>query len=163
MGKKSWITYNLYVCLVVNRPIVIATARGIVINKEKSLLLSDFGGPIDLSKSWTQSFLRRLGYVKREGTKAARKVPDDFKFIKMEFLSEIQKLVKTYDVPDDYFDQINVMIIPVRDYTFYQIRSKQISIMGLEDKSQVTVVLACTLSGNLSGKNGLVPPEIQIS
>jgi hypothetical protein len=38
---------------VVNHSIVIATVRGIVINKEKSLL-SDFGGSIDLSKSWAQ-------------------------------------------------------------------------------------------------------------
>ena len=97
---------------VVNRPIVIVTARGIVINKEN--LLSDFDGPIDLSKSWAQSFLRRLGYVKGKGTKAARKVPDDLEFIQMELLSEIQKLVKTYDIPDDLtinFDQTNVMII----------------------------------------------------
>ena len=82
--------------------------------------MSDFGSPIDLSKSWAQSFLRRLGYVKRKGTKAARKVPDDFEFIKMEFLSEIQKLVKTCDIPDDLminFDQTNVMIIPIGDYT----------------------------------------------
>ena len=38
----------------------------------------------------------------------------------MEFLSEIQKLVKTCDIPDDLminFDQTNVMIIPVGDYT----------------------------------------------
>jgi len=100
LGKyeKEVVDYIQSLCLsggVVNSPIVVATARGIVINKEKSLL-SDFGGPIDLSKSWAQSFLRRLGYVKRKGTKAARKVPDDFEFIKMEFLSEIQKLVKTF-------------------------------------------------------------------
>ena len=90
----------------------------------------------------------------------------------MEFLSEIQKLVKTYDIPDDLiinFDQTNVMIVPVGHYTLDKVGSKQVSIFGLEDKRQVTMVLACTLSGNflpptnnLSGKNGLVPPEIQI-
>jgi hypothetical protein len=44
-------------------------------------------------------------------------------------VSEIQKLVKTYDIPDDLiinFDQINVMIIPVGDYTLDKVRSKQI-------------------------------------
>jgi hypothetical protein len=66
----------------------------------------------------------------------------------MEFLFEIQKLAKTYDIPDDLiinFNQTNVMIIPVGDYTLDKVRSKQISILGLEDKRQVT--MACTLSG----------------
>ena len=115
LGKyeKEVVDYIQSLCLsggMVNRPIVIVTARGIVINKEKSLL-SNFGSPIDLSKSWAQSFLGRLGYVKRKGTKAARKVPDDFEFIKMEFLSEIQKSVKTCDIPDD------LIINQCNDYT----------------------------------------------
>ena len=79
---------------VVNRSILIATARGIIINKEKCIL-SEFGGHVELSRSWAQSFLRRLGYVKRKGTKAARKVPENFDMLKMEFLAEIGKNVKT--------------------------------------------------------------------
>ena len=112
--------------------------------------MSDFGGPIDLSKSCAQSFLRRIGYVKRKRTRAARKVPVYFEFIQMEFVSEIKKLVKTYDIPDDLiinFDQTNVMIVPVGHYTLDKVGSKQVSILGLEDKRQVTMVLACTLSG----------------
>ena len=67
-----------------------------------------------------QSFLRRHGYVKRKGTKAARKVPNDFDFIRMEFLAEVSKLVKDNEIPPELiinFDQTNVNIIPVGDYT----------------------------------------------
>jgi len=52
----------------------------------------------------------------------------------MEFLSEIQKLVKTYDIPDDLiinFDQTNVMIVPVGHYTLDKVGSKQSFNFGL--------------------------------
>jgi len=42
------------------------------------------------------------------------------------------------------FDQTNVMIIPVGDYTLDKVGRKQVSILGLQDKRQVTMVLACT-------------------
>ncbi|CAG2253276.1 PFK [Mytilus edulis] len=62
---------------IVNQAIVIATARGLVKHKNPTLL-SEAGGSIHITKTWAVSFLKRLGYVKRKGTKAARKLPVDF-------------------------------------------------------------------------------------
>ena len=59
---------------IVNRSIVIAAAKGIVSYKNPALL-KEHGGPLSLERSWAESFLRRLGYVKRKATKAARKLP----------------------------------------------------------------------------------------
>lgn len=41
---------------IVNRPIVIAVARGIIMAKNRQHLV-EFGGSIDLNNSWAQSFL----------------------------------------------------------------------------------------------------------
>ena len=49
---------------VVNRHILIAGAKGIVEFNDRSLL-SENGGPIALDRSWAESFLRRLGFVRR--------------------------------------------------------------------------------------------------
>ena len=45
-------------------------------------------------------------------------------------------------------------IVPVGDYTLEEKESKQIPIIGLEDKRQITVLLGCTLSGRL------LPPQV---
>lgn len=78
--------------------------------------------------------------MKRKGTKAARKIPIDFEFIRMEFLAEV-KTVNDYDIPPELiinFDQANVNIVPVGDYTLEKSGSKQVQIIGLEDKRQVS-------------------------
>lgn len=78
--------------------------------------------------------------MKRKGTKASRKIPNDFEFIRMEFLAEV-KTVNDYDIPPELiinFDQTNVNIVPVGDYTLEKSGSKQGQIIGLEDKRQVS-------------------------
>ena len=75
--------------------IVIAVARGIVNHKKNPSLLKEHGGQVELSKSWAKSFLDRLGYVKRKGTKTARKIPEDFPNVKAAFLDKV-KTAKSY-------------------------------------------------------------------
>ena len=62
---------------IVNKQILIACATGILEHKCRSMLQEN-GGHIALHRSWAESFLRRIGFVKRKGTKAARKVPANF-------------------------------------------------------------------------------------
>ena len=47
-----------------------------------------------------QSFMNRMGLVKRKGTKAARKLPDDFPAIKVQYLKRIKEIVDQYKIPD---------------------------------------------------------------
>ena len=58
---------------IVNRSIVQAAAKGIITHKN-AVLLEEYGRPIEIGIKWTESFLRRRGYVKRKATKAARKL-----------------------------------------------------------------------------------------
>ena len=77
----------------VSSSIVLAAAKGIVIYKNKSML-KEFGGSVELTKSWAFSFLRRCGYVKRKSTCTARKIPDDFDEIKAAYLDRISEVVQ---------------------------------------------------------------------
>jgi hypothetical protein len=52
---------------VINTAIVMASARGIVLAKDRPLLFEN-GGHIELTKSWAVSLLKRMGMVKRKGT-----------------------------------------------------------------------------------------------
>lgn len=100
---------------VLNRNIVIATARGIV-KYENKALLSENWGPIQLDRGWSDSFLSRLGYVKREGTKAARKLPSDFDEKKEDFLTGVGGVIEEKNIPPELvinFDQTGVKIVPV--------------------------------------------------
>ena len=101
--------------------------------------------------------LSRIGFVKRKGTKAARKVPTDFDKLKTDFLQNIQKLVVDDHIPPEMivnFDQTGIKIVPVSNWTLAEQGSKQVAIIGLEDKRQITAVVACALDGTL------VPPQL---
>ena len=98
-----------------------------------------------------------MNFVQRKGTKAAQKLPENFSEIKETFLCKIKEIVSQSNVPNDLiinFDQTNVYIVPVGDYILEDKGSKQIPIIGLEDKRQITVLLGCTLSCRL------LPPQV---
>ena len=56
---------------VVNTAIVRAGAEGIVLARDRSLLVK-YGGHIDLTKSWAKSLLHRMGYSKRKCSNAGK-------------------------------------------------------------------------------------------
>ena len=98
-----------------------------------------------------------MGYVRRRGTKAARKLPDNFEEVKSNFLSRVSSVVCQYKIPSALiinFDQIGVPIVPVSNWTMELQGSKQVEITGLDDKRQLTVALAETLAGTL------LPPQV---
>lgn len=69
---------------IVNRSIVVAAATGIIQHLDPSRL-SKHGGDITIEHGWAKS--SRLGFVRRKGTKAARKLPSDYENIKASFLA----------------------------------------------------------------------------
>lgn len=73
---------------VVNSSVVIAIARGVILYENRSLL-QEYGGHITFSVDWVKSVLNCMGYVKRNGTKAVKKVVDNFPEIKATFLQGI--------------------------------------------------------------------------
>ncbi len=115
---------------VVNRPVVTAAIKGILIAKKPSWLREN-GGHIDLNRGMVESFIRRLGYVKRKGTKAARSKPAEFEKEKEKFHNAIKELVKKYDVPGTMivnFDQTGTKIVPASEWTLEAEGAKQVNI-----------------------------------
>ena len=101
--------------------------------------------------------LHRLGYTKRKGTKAARSQPEDFEKTKQDYIHRIEKCVGENKIPDDLifnWDQTGVNLIPGGDWTMDAKGSKQVNIVGINDKRQITALLTISKSGVL------LPPQI---
>ena len=75
----------------VNRRIVLSSALGIVKFRQPGLL-KQHGGDLELRETWAVSTLRRANFVKRKGTKAAKKLLPNFPEIKQNFLDRITVL-----------------------------------------------------------------------
>ncbi|KAK3082872.1 hypothetical protein FSP39_007612 [Pinctada imbricata] len=141
---------------VVNTAIVIGVAKGVVTHNDKYLLCEN-GGSIEITRTWGQSFLRRIGFTKRKGTKTVKTLPSDFEKKLTDFHQRIAMDVKKYDIPDDLimnWDETGVNMVPVGEWTMSTCGAKQVTIKGLDDKRQITAVLGATLSGTL------LPPQL---
>ena len=73
-------------------------AKGILLSSNRSLL-SDYGGPISLTRAWAHSLLKRMQFVRRKGTTAKSKSSGElFDRLKAEFLQEIQSIVSMEEI-----------------------------------------------------------------
>ena len=141
---------------VVNRSIVIAAAKGIVEHNSPSLLRKH-GGTIELGKKWADSLMKRMSFVKHKATKAARKVPVDFPEIKHTFWKRIVDCVREHNIPPELiinWDQTGAKYVSTSEWTLAEKGSKQVTVIGKEDKREMTVLLLCTMSGFL------LPPHL---
>ena len=74
----------------VNTSLVIAGGMGIIKKTNPDLLKNNLHCDKEiLSKSWAKSLLIRMGYIKRKGTTAAKINPENFDYVRENFL-EIQ-------------------------------------------------------------------------
>ena len=83
---------------VVNRQITIGIGRGILaargsLEQRKS---------IELERPWATSLMRCMGFVKRKGTKAARKVPDNIEEVTAGFHDRITNVAREFNIPRKY-------------------------------------------------------------
>ena len=140
----------------VNTDILISTAHGLV-QQHNRAMLPEYGGHLRLTRGWAQSIMQRMGFVWRAGTKAARKVPDNFSELKTEFLDRITEKVVEHDIPPELvinIDQTGVSIVPTSRYTMAPRGSRQVSVVGIEDKRQITALLGASCAGTL------LPPQL---
>jgi len=113
---------------IINSRIVIAAARG-YISAENVNLLSENGGPIELSKPWATSFMTRMGLTKRKGTKGVKKLPEGFDATQTTFLGRICDVVKKYNIPPNLiidWDQTGSYFVPVSSWTMAEKGAKQV-------------------------------------
>uniref|UniRef100_A0A914USD6 DDE-1 domain-containing protein n=1 Tax=Plectus sambesii TaxID=2011161 RepID=A0A914USD6_9BILA len=115
------------------------------------------GEEILSKRSFFQSLMRRMGFVKRKGTKAAKKLPRNFDELRQNFFTKISPLVKAHEIPDQLiinFDQTGISIIPMSSYTMEKEGARQVPVIGKDEKRQTTVVFAVSLAGEL------LPPQL---
>ncbi|VDI50083.1 Hypothetical predicted protein [Mytilus galloprovincialis] len=125
---------------IVNQAIVIATARGLVKHKNPTLLSEADSGT---------------------SSERVPKQPENYQLTlstkKSEFHRIINETVTKYQVPPQLifnFDQTGLKIVPVSNWTLEMEGSKQVDIIGLEDKREITGLLGSTSDGCL------LPPQI---
>ena len=110
------------------------------------------GGPLELGKKCADSILLRMRLVKRKATKAARKTPPNFADIKLTCVQRVAEIVHESKVPPELvinWDQTGAKFVPASQWMLAEQGVKQVNITGLDDKREMTAILACTLYGSL--------------
>ena len=129
--------------------VVCGVGRGIMLKHDKASL-EEFGGTIKLTKEWSKSVLRRMGYTKRRANSKSKVLPENFEKIKEQFLIDIKSVVKMEDIPSDLiinWDQTAMKVVPFSAWTMEIKGSKRVEIAAVDDKRQITALFTCTLSG----------------
>eukprot|EP00117_Sycon_ciliatum_P020085 scpid79137/ scgid18001/ len=130
---------------IVNRRVAIGTGIGCIRAMRPALLQ-------ELGKPWADSLLRRIDFVKRKATKAARKLPGNFTELKSDFHRRVTSIVEEHSIPAQLvinMDETGLPTVPVSQWTLEEAGSRQVPVFGLEDKRQITALLACSATGTL--------------
>ena len=134
---------------VVNTVVVRAAAEGIISARDITKLTSH-GGRINITKSWAMSLLNRMGYVKRKASTSGKIPQLQYVELREVFLADIAAEMVMKDIPREMifnWDQIGLSIIPTGSWTMEREGAKVVSIAHVDDKRQITAVLAVTATG----------------
>lgn len=132
---------------IVNRNIAIAVGTAFLKRYKPGLV-----GEIQLGRKWAESLMTRMKFVKRKGTKTARKLPQDFPTLKANFLKQIHDVKEEFEVPNDMIinlDETGAKFVPVSEWTMATKGSKQVSITNLDDKREMTILVTINAAGQL--------------
>ena len=143
--------------LPINTAVVVASAQGIVMNRNADLLSSSGTGGIKLTSDWAKSLLNRMGYVKRKACSKAKVDVAQFEQLKDDFLLEIKTIVSMDEIPPELvinFDQTALNYVPISHWTMDKEGVKRVEVVAKDDKRQLTAVLAGSLSGDF------LPPQL---
>ena len=110
-----------------------------------------------MGRKWAEAFLFRHDYVKRKLQKQLESSPPDFSDVKLGFLQRIKDKVASNSIPLALvfnFDQTGSKLVPVCEWTMEKQGSRQVPVVGKEDKREITVLLTVTATGKL------LPPQV---
>ena len=92
-----------------------------------------------------------MNFVKRKATMKSKFVVNKFDEVKQQFLVKIKAVVEMAEIPHDLiinWDHTGIEYIPVSQWTMAQEGSKRVEISGIEEKRQITAIVAGSLSGD---------------
>ena len=134
---------------IINTAIVMAAGLGIIKNVNPECN----GGYVVLIKSWAKYLLAKMNLVKWKATTKKPKVTvSNFEELRSQYLMDIKAIVTMEEIPDDMvmnWDQTAIKIyIPLSNWTMDKEGCKRVEVIGIDDKRQITVTFAASLSGN---------------
>ena len=94
---------------------------------------------LDTPLPWAQSLMRRMKFVKRQGsTQAKAKLSDaDIAKLRKSYLLQIKGMVDAHKIPSQLvinWDQAGVKLVPSSNWTLEQEGAERVEITGLNDK-----------------------------
>ena len=93
-----------------------------------------------------------MGFVKQKSTTKVKVSVEDLEALKEHFLLDIKKIVNLEDIPHELilnWDQTAINYVPVSNWTIARQGSKDVTINGVDDIQQISVVLVGSLTGEL--------------
>ena len=139
----------------VSVPVVLAAAEGVIlVTTRNRYALLKYGGHIELGRPWAISILQRMGSVQRRGSTQTKAKLSDQQVSQMKhtYLTQVSGMVKVHKIPSELvinWDQAGVNLIPSQNWTMEQLGSSHVEIAGINDKRQITLTLAGSMSGEL--------------
>ena len=134
----------------VGTSIVVATAKGVIMNKNADLLVSN-GGYINLTDNWAKSLQNWMGFVKRKASSSAKITPEEFDQQKKNFLRDIRNVINMDQIPSELivnFNLTGISYVSALSYTMEKEGATRVKVTGKDDRIQITLVFAGSLSGD---------------
>ena len=103
-----------------------------------------------MGSKYAESLLQQIGYVKRKGMKADRKLLAEFDQVNEAFMKRVVDAVKENKIEPQLvinFDQTGVKLVPTSEWTVAAEEANQAEITGCDDKCEITAVLGISLTG----------------
>jgi hypothetical protein len=109
---------------------------------------------LSLSRRWCRYWLkRRLGWRFKKATTSGQKLPKDWQQQVLNMKMRVAATASMHGITHKCFvinwDQTAVMLLSTHKYTYHNKEDKQVPVIGLEEKRQITAVVAGALSGEL--------------
>ena len=98
-----------------------------------------------------------MDFVKRKGTTKSKVTIADFEEKKAQFLFDIKVIIEMEEIPPELvinWGHTGINYIPVSNWTMAKEGAKRVEIFGVQDKWQMTVVFAGTMTGHF------LPPQL---
>ena len=148
------ISTELHVFRAAGIPLSIPIIRGIMLGLIRSLapsLLSD--GKFKVSASYIRHFMKHyFAWSYCVGTCSAQKTPANWEELGHNMAIRIAMSIRTYGTPPELIingDQTGIHLLPSPNRTWAPTGDQQVSIVGQDDKRQITAMVTTTASGHM--------------
>jgi len=135
----------------VNTAIVIATGKGIAMDKASDTSIASPDMDIYLTKDWAKYLMKRMGMVKRRASTKAKTTVINFDELKETFLQDIKHSMLMDEIPPELvinFDQTGIHYVPVSSWSMEMEGAKRVEVVGKDDKRQITAIFGISMSGD---------------